>query len=267
MCLNSRAMGQFYASSLNFLYPQHCAVCQCRIRKNGGGRHPPPLCLPCCPWSCQEEFVAPGCPRCGTPAHDNSTCCLSCMAKPFPMENIFSLFWYLGRAEAMMKAFKYRAQWPLGPLFGEMLFRRLQSFEWAIENCLSTDLIVPIPMSNQTFLNRGFHQTAIIARTLSRRLHLPLCCRALWTEGATEHQASLRTLASRWSNVDRVFQANRRLVTGRRVLLLDDVLTTGATLSTAAQTLLNAGAESVRALTICRSTAFIDYRQEEIRSS
>jgi competence protein ComFC len=113
------------------------------------------------------------------------------------------------------------------------------------------DLIVPVPMHWWRHWKRGFNQTELLARVLSRRSGIPFG-RALVRSRATPPQAGL-TLAQRHQNLNRAFRPSSRMeIRGKRILLVDDVFTTGSTASACAKSLKKAGAASVVLLTLAR---------------
>jgi ComF family protein len=115
------------------------------------------------------------------------------------------------------------------------------------------DVIVPMPLHWRKRLERGFNQSELLARVLSRRTGIPVL-NALERRKPTAPQAGL-TRAQRRSNVAGAFEASRRRdrIDGRHVLLIDDVLTTGATASACAAVLKRAGARRVTVLTLARA--------------
>jgi ComF family protein len=113
---------------------------------------------------------------------------------------------------------------------------------------------VPVPLHRTRLWRRRFNQAAALARTVSRETGLPLVTTALTRIRRTRQQVGL-TRAQRADNLQSAFQvsaAARGLVEGRRVLLVDDVLTTGATVNAASRALLRAGASAVDVLTFAR---------------
>lgn len=109
----------------------------------------------------------------------------------------------------------------------------------------SVDLITWAPTSFQRRLRRGYDQSELLARALSRELALP-CARTLRKIRHTPAQSSLREASQRKANILGVYKVpNRKPVTGKQILLVDDVLTTGATASECARMLLTAGAKEV----------------------
>jgi ComF family protein len=134
---------------------------------------------------------------------------------------------------------------PLGRVFGSMMIRaypRDQRF----------DMLVPVPAHWRRRLWRGFDQAEVLARELSRRTGIP-AVRALRRKRHTDPQAGL-TRRQRRENIRGCFQtAAPEAVRGRRVLLIDDVLTTGATVNAAAAALKQAGAAHVAVFTLARA--------------
>ena len=117
---------------------------------------------------------------------------------------------------------------------------------------LPVDLVVPVPLFGRRQRLRGYNQSALLARELARLDGLPLAVRALSRRRDTPPQARSVDAETRRRNVAGAFAADRRQVEGRRVLLVDDVMTTGATLDACAQALRQGGAASVWALTFAR---------------
>jgi ComF family protein len=118
----------------------------------------------------------------------------------------------------------------------------------------AADLIVPVPLHADRERERGFNQAVVIARELARLSRLPLdehsVARRLHTE---RHRAGMDAKARRESVADAFAVRHRDLIVGKRVLLVDDVFTTGATASACAQALIEVGAGAVFVLTIARA--------------
>ncbi|MEJ5368477.1 MAG: ComF family protein [Bryobacteraceae bacterium] len=152
---------------------------------------------------------------------------------------------YDGALRDLIHLFKYGRMLPLGRVFGQMMARaypRDQLFE----------VLVPVPSHWRRRLWRGFDQAAVLARELSRRTAIPVE-QALRRNRHTPPQAGL-TRRQRRDNIRGCFVAARpEAVRGRRVLLIDDVLTTGATVNAAAAVLRRAGAAHVGVFTLARA--------------
>jgi ComF family protein len=117
---------------------------------------------------------------------------------------------------------------------------------------LPADLIVPVPLHKARLHERGYNQSTLLARQLARASGLPLAEEALKRIRATTPQVSLNAI-EREANVRDAFEAHANLVVGRRILLVDDVCTTGATLDACSRALKQGGATSVWALTLARA--------------
>lgn len=157
---------------------------------------------------------------------------------------VYSFGVYDGALRRLIQLFKYDGIRPLAKPMGIWLaqaFPRDQRF----------DAIVPVPLHWRRNLRRGFNQSALLADEVSRRTGVPvrrLVRRAKYTE-----QQAVLTRSQRRLNVSAAFRVpDKALVTGLRVLVIDDVFTTGATLNSCAGALKRAGAAHVSALTLAR---------------
>lgn len=151
---------------------------------------------------------------------------------------------YEGALRELIHLFKYGGMRPLAKPLGEMLAS-------AIPRDQSFDCVVPVPLHWRRRLGRGFNQSELLAEAVARRYAVPVV-NAARRRKATAVQAGLSN-AGRRQNVAGAFEVRRRsLVAGRRVLVVDDVMTTGATASACAAALKRAGARQVAVLTLAR---------------
>ncbi len=146
-----------------------------------------------------------------------------------------------------MHHFKYYDQFALAKPLAEMMMSTLS--ELSLE---PPDLLIPIPLHSQRERERGYNQSSLIARELSKATGIPAAEKGLRRIRATEVQAKL-DLQERIKNVEGVFALGDIEITQKRVCLIDDVCTTGATLFSAADCLKSAGAARVTGLTFARA--------------
>jgi ComF family protein len=178
------------------------------------------------------RLVAPLCPRCALES-PRGALCGRCLAEPPRYDATVAALAYLFPADVLIHAFKFRGEIALAPLLAESLLRRIDGDE-------KVDLIVPVPLSAGRLRQRGYNQSAEIARRLRQRapLELFLCERSRDTAAQMDLPWS-----ERQRNVRGAFRCARG-VTGT-VAVVDDVMTTGATLDELAAALKQAGAARV----------------------
>ena len=141
---------------------------------------------------------------------------------------------------------KYEGYFALARPLGELMVAAWPRWEHQL------DLVVPIPLHPQRKRKRGYNQSELLTDVLEQELDLPSLAAALNRSRHTRPQLGL-TADERRANVLDAFTANRALVQGKRIMLVDDVFTTGSTLTAAAEALYQAGARSVTAY--CLTTA------------
>ncbi|MBZ5608668.1 MAG: ComF family protein [Acidobacteriia bacterium] len=160
------------------------------------------------------------------------------------LDAAYSFGFYEDELRELIHLFKYHGVQTLAKPLGRLLalaLPRQQSF----------DVIVPMPLHWRKRWRRGFNQAALLAREIGRRSHVPVA-HLLRRVRNTAAQAGL-TNAKRRLNVSGAFRASGRALNGKRVLLIDDVMTTGATASACARALKRAGAAEVTLLTLARA--------------
>lgn len=159
-----------------------------------------------------------------------------------------SPLYYSGRARDALLRFKFSGKRSYARCFGALMADCVKG-----EPGASFDVISYVPLSLLRLRQRGYSQTRLLAQELSRRLGVP-CVRLLRKRRHTGKQSRLRGEAARKANVSGAFVVRRNAdVSGKTILLADDVLTTGSTLSECSRVLLTAGAEKVVCTTVCRA--------------
>ena len=149
----------------------------------------------------------------------------------------------------MIQEFKFRSRKNLAALLAPLLAAAFVE-SWKPEEF---DFLVPVPLHPKRQRKRGFNQAVLLGRKLSRLIAVPCCEAALRRVRDTAPQVGLSD-SERLRNMQSAFQCrDGSVVTGKRLLLIDDVMTTGATLASAARALVSAGAAKVSALTLARA--------------
>jgi ComF family protein len=146
---------------------------------------------------------------------------------------------------------KYRRNVALGDALASQMVEFLSSLQWNI------DLMIPVPLGKNRLKERGYNQVALVAQPLAYQTGLLYKPQALWKSRETRSQVGLN-VSQRRKNVQGAYQADPNVVKGKSILLMDDVATTGSTLSSCTDALLAAGARDVYAITIARALSYHD---------
>jgi ComF family protein len=182
------------------------------------------------------------CPSCTSP----HKLCPHCTQHPLALEKISAAVFFQGNVPQLIHQFKYYRLFGLATVMAEVMQEENQL------TAVSGELLLPIPLHPQREQERGYNQSALLARELAIQTNLPYQPHALQRIRHTPPQAQLPAAARR-TNVQDAFTANSRLVSSKRVILVDDVCTTGSTLSAAAEALYQAGATAVSAYCFARA--------------
>lgn len=243
------ALDRLCDAALSLVYPQGCAACGVA---EVGARADAPACAAC--WETTRVFAGDEtlCWKCGALAAGvlpeekrESVRCRRCEAEAFTAARACGL--YEGALRASVLNMKRE------PFVPARLARLLVAAQRRAPLSSAT-LVVPVPLHAERERERGFNQAAVIARQLAKQVGLPLddwsLVRAMHSE---RHRAGMDARARRESVEDAFEVVRPRLVRDERVLLIDDVFTTGATVSACASVLLAAGAHDVFVLTVARA--------------
>lgn len=223
---------------LSALYPSTCPVCN----NPSDNIYYAPVCKEC--WNNIKRYTGPCCRVCATPlVSEYSDICGECLGHPPPFKEVLNFGIYsegLSEAIHLLKFSRLkRLAMPLGRLLLELPVPQ-------------ADGIVPVPVTSKTLRERGFNQTLLLSRIVSRHFGIPLCMDTLYKSRETLPQIGLGA-KERLSNLKNVFGVRRDL-TGMSLILLDDVMTTGATVKECSKSLKKAGARDVTVLTLARSS-------------
>jgi ComF family protein len=243
---DSQILG-WYRQALRFLMPVECIGCDRPLTSD-----PVPFfCRQC--WDRIMPIGRPTCSHCDQPFISSAALswtpdhqCQNCLERPPAYERAWTLFPYLPPLQDAICSFKYRGKVTLAKPLASLMIS-------ALPREIDADLILPVPLHPTRLRAREFNQSLLLADQLARHLSRPVSTIHLVRVQPTDPQTML-SRHERLRNLRQAFAVRKPdSVVGRRLLLVDDVFTTGTTLNECAKALLNAGAESVCALTLART--------------
>jgi competence protein ComFC len=222
-------------NAVDWLYPPTCGGCNkfgerwCQECQNQVSPVGPLICNIC------GNFIPSG------------VMCPSCSAVSVPYEQLRSWGIFFGPLREAIHRLKYKHDLGLGDALAKHLIDLFLTTGWNV------DLIVPVPLNQSRLKERGYNQAALLARPLGLATGISYHARAVARIRNTRSQVGLKA-KERAENVKDAFLAEPAIVKGKQVLMVDDVTTTGATISACAKALKAAGARSVYGLTLARSS-------------
>jgi ComF family protein len=239
-----RARGSIWHRIADGLLPPRCFSCGEYVEAQGD------LCGGC--WSALNFIAAPYCACCGLPfiyseASDNALCG-ACLKHQPGYDMARAALHYDEGSKGLILALKYRDKTDGAKSFGRMMLRA------AAQMIGETDLILPVPLHRMRLWRRRYNQAGLLAEEIGQRSGKAVDFLTLIRKKATPSQGSL-TRRQRFSNMRGAFGVDgprRARVRDKRVLLVDDVMTTGATVSECARTLKQAGAAFVGIVILAR---------------
>lgn len=238
--MNANLPYHFYKelwNGLDWLFPPSCGGCGV-----SGTR----WCL-----DCQKKvqgIIEPICEACGLPQEYTGICDRCSKDRP-AFKALRSWSVYEHPVQGALHRLKYRRDIGLGEALSSQIADFVKRLNWPV------DAIIPIPLGKKRLKERGYNQVAMVAMPLSAQLGLKYLPKALVRARETRSQVGLTAL-ERQENVRSAFLAVESKVHNRNILLMDDVSTTGATLSSAAEALYISGAREVYAVTIARALSY-----------
>lgn len=225
---------QFIWSTLDWVFPPKCGGCG-----KTGARW--------CP-NCQANvhaIIDPLCPLCGQKI-DHQGLCFRCQKTPPRYTALRSWAFFEGNIRTAIHQLKYNRNVGLGEVLARSMVGLFRRLEW------EADLVSPVPLGLARLAERGYNQSSLLARPLSLALNLPYRPEVIRRSRETRSQVGL-TAAERRLNVAGAFVAQPKLAAGRRILVVDDVTTSGSTLEACADALMIAGARKIYCLTLARA--------------
>jgi ComF family protein len=226
---------------LDLLFPPLCIGCRALVADAG-------FCAAC--WSRLTFLDGPACSCCGLPfpvALEGENLCAACLTRPPAFDRARAIMAYDENSRAAILALKHADRLELVPGFARWLARAGQNL------IAQSDVIIPVPLHRSRLWQRRYNQSAEMARWLARDFKRDFDPFALVRSRATPSQGAMASAKARRRNVLSAFKVpDPGRVAGKRVLLVDDVLTTGATAEACARALKRAGATQIHVLALAR---------------
>ncbi|MCC6139272.1 MAG: ComF family protein [Nitrospira sp.] len=233
--------------TVRFFLPADCAACGLSLTTD-----PVPLFCATC-WNTIAPLKLACCSQCDRPlpspvalTYSPTHRCHHCIVRPPAYVKAWTLYPYLPPLQDAICLFKYRGKVSLSKPLGRLLLK-------ALPPSLDADLIIPVPLHPARLREREFNQSLLLADQVATHRHLPISFTNLVRTAPSEPQSTL-SRKERLKNLRRAFTVRQpQLIAQKRILLIDDVLTTGTTVNECAKVLKKAGAEAVFVLTLART--------------
>jgi len=231
-------------AALDLILPPLCLKCRAPVSD------PQSLCGTC--WSELKFMGPPHCAQCGLPfphALGEGVRCAACIARPPSFAKGRAAVAYDDASRDLILSFKHGDRLEAVPLFARWMANA------GHEVLAEADVLIPVPLHWVRLATRRYNQAALLAHAISKRADLRVATNLLRRRRRTRSQGEMFSARERMRNVAGAFavaKADQSKLTGLNIVLVDDVLTTGATLSACAKTLLRAGAGSVSFVTLAR---------------
>lgn len=225
---------------LSFFFPDPCAVCG---KPAGRNRY---ICD-----RCKQVPIYIGrnsvCLTCLSPINEGENYCGKCILKPPKYKRLISAVTYEGEIKRSLHRYKFRGRSDLHVPFSRLLIERLTQ-----EGATDFDIIVPVPLSKKRFRERGYNQSALLARDIAAHFSIPCVETALIRKKHTQPQSTLGYQYRDFNVRGAFFLKKPEVVKNKRVLLVDDIFTTGATVRDATRALFKT-ADSISVCTVART--------------
>lgn len=229
---------------IDILFPKICLLCDNSLEKTI-------ICR-----SCSEAFSfidnARVCDVCGVPYSSLSEqklhLCGNCISNTESLLKVRSVLLYKDKLRDLLHYFKYSSKMYIADFLSDLVIDRFPS------DLSGFDIIVPVPLHIRRLQERGYNQTVLISKVLAGNLGVRLDLFSLKKVKYTKPQVDMSNFVARAKNVKNSFHiSNKKMFSGKTVLLLDDVYTSGSTIRECSKQLIEAGAKYVFALTIARA--------------
>ena len=227
---------------LEFLFPATCPLCGASVSVHGE------LCGDC--WSCFDWIDGPKCSRCGYPFPDDyesakDAMCPVCASGQAELDFVRASCVYDESSRIAVLPFKHA---------GKINYAKFMSraMIWALRDLdISPDIVMPVPLANRRLFKRGYNQATLLARPISAVYNAKLDVNSVHRK--YRENMGHKTHAQRFQNIRGVFNVVKpEQIRGKKILLVDDVMTSGATFTELGRVLKHAGAAAVYGVVFCR---------------
>lgn len=228
---------------IELIYPKRCPICERIVLPKGAF-----ICKEC--YENLQWVNAPYCLKCGKPIQDSTKeYCYDCENKDFHYEYGYGMWIYDENLRRSIVGFKYKNRREYADFYVDELAKHYKEKIMR----MGAEVIVPVPVHKRRYRQRGYNQAAILAQGLGERLNLPVEEELLIRSRYTMPQKSLDD-KERLKNLEQAFAVNPKIseqYLGSRILLIDDIYTTGSTIEACTKVLLQAGVGNVYYISLC----------------
>ncbi|MCM8795793.1 MAG: ComF family protein [Candidatus Omnitrophica bacterium] len=242
-------LDRWFNGLLELIWPKVCIVCRKNLKNIASIDNI--ICKEC--WGKIKRNLPPFCYSCGRHLESKDLSqhhCVDCRKRKFHFDRAFSPCVYEGVLKKLIHAFKYEGKDYLGKILSTLMIDFIREYNLPIEEM---DYLIPLPLHKTRLREREFNQAEILSRYLAKEFNKPILNNVLLRHRLSPSQTEL-DINKRWLNVQGSFSIDKTnynyYIENKNILLIDDVLTTGATSSAAAATLKAAGAKIVFVLTL-----------------
>ena len=237
-------MKDFFLKIVNFFYPITCSVCgddlNCLSRTK--------ICD-----KCKKSFPVIRnlvCQKCGMPLYDGGEYCYVCKKRPkeYNFDKMRSVYLYKDSLRNLVLKFKYSDRFFLAEDFGSFMYEMMKLYDFYKD----AEFIIPVPLNIVRRIKRGYNQAEMLADAISSKADIPVLKKVLFRKKITKPQFKLSKLDREKNIKDSFFVKNNDILRGKTVILIDDIVTTSATVSACSLALKTAGAEKVCVLALAR---------------
>lgn len=233
---------------VNALLPPACPICGKPAPFIGGKRAD--ICQECME---RVRYVKePVCLKCGKPVQDNETeYCMDCSRHAHVYDQACAVYEYSKDIKNSIYRFKYHNKQEYARIYAKQMSQKCKG----MIRMWTPDVIIPVPIHITKLKMRGFNQAGLIAGELGKLTGIPVDEDSLVRVVRTEPMKELNN-AQRVKNLQNAFQADKKVVKYRKVLIVDDIYTTGATFDACATVLKHAGVQKVYGVSLCVGDGF-----------